>query len=206
MPRCRCWAIRRAQATQQARWPHAPAEISIAVTADSALNLHEEQPHTLMLAVVQLADDGVDAFGALTADAQGLRDWLASPSPSPGFLRINRFVLLPGMRAILDVDRVQNCHHVGLVLGYYGLDAATATRLFPLTLRLRRHGWLVKTWTAGPAPLQLELLLGTRAIVSAEAVSPQLFGALRAAQRTAAPVSAVPLRVSPGGPVDGGSW
>lgn len=183
-------------AKKQAQWFHAPAAISVAVTADSALNLYETQPHTLMLAVVQMADD--EAFGTLVEDEQALRDWLASPTPAPGFLRINRYVVLPGMRAILDVDRVQNARYVGLVAGYYGLDRATATRVFPLVLNARRHGWFVKTWTAAPAPLRVELLLGTQTIVSAQAVSPQLFDRLRATMRADAPVSAAPLRVSPG--------
>lgn len=154
------------QARSEAEWRFAKDAITLHITAGADLNFASNEPHTLVLAVFQMRDAA--AFRKLLTDPAALGDAFEGTPTGESFLRVTRYVITPGRRAALTLDRVENARAIGIAAGYFQFDAANAARLFEVPVVVTRKGWFAHTYEAAPGPLALRLDLGALAITRAE--------------------------------------
>ena len=144
------------------KWTYAADGVQIALMADPHLNQSTDQPHTLALTVVQMADP--NAFTAATANSAKLTTLLLADSPPPGMLALNRVFVSPGEQRTITLARVEKAQYVGLAAGYYHLDPARSARLYRIGVEVDSSGIIVTTRQAAPEPLKIDLRLGASGI------------------------------------------
>lgn len=152
-------------ARAEVSWDFASDGLLLEIDAAENLNLHQGTPHTLLLTVFQMAED--KAFRKLVADREALARALESNQPGSDILLTQRYIVAPGKRTLLSLERAAQAKFIGLVAGYYSLDAAGAARLFEVPLTVSSTGWVSSTYSAQPAQLAVRLQLGAQAIVEA---------------------------------------
>jgi hypothetical protein len=86
-------------------------------------------------------------------------------------LKFERYVVSPGKKTALKIDRVQDAKFVGFVAGYYQFNAIQAARLFKIPLNIQTSGIVTTTYKAEPSVLALRLFLGSDRIVNAESLT-----------------------------------
>lgn len=153
------------QAQADVSWDHARDGVLIEIDAADDLNRYQDAPHTLLLTVFQTAD--APAFGKLAADPVQLARALESGQAGAAFVQTTRYVVMPGRRTLLALERAAQARYIGLVAGYYQLDTAGAARLFEVPLTIDSKGWVSTTYSAAPAQLAIRLQLGAQAITDA---------------------------------------
>ena len=156
----------RKDAVAEIAWDFAENAVLIELEADPRLNEYGGEAHTLVLGVYQMEDSAV--FYKLAADASLLAKALESGKGGDGFVQFVRYVVTPGQRTILSAARAQKAKFVGIVAGYYQMDAARSTRLFEVPLTVASDGLVTKTYKAAPATLVLRLNLGAEGVVNAQ--------------------------------------
>ena len=156
----------RKQAIAEVKWDFEKNAISAEIDADVRLNEFENEAHTLLLGVYQMADPA--AFYKMISDSGAMAASLESGNAGDGFVDFARYVVIPGARAVITLDRAQKSKSVGLVAGYYLMDAARSARLFEIPLTIDSKGVFSTTYAAGPAPLALRLKLGPESMINAE--------------------------------------
>jgi type VI secretion system VasD/TssJ family lipoprotein len=153
------------QARAEVSWDYASDALLLEIDAADELNLHQGAPHTLLLTVFQMAED--KAFRKLIADPVALARALESNQPGSDFVLTQRYIVAPGKRTLLSLDRAGQARFVGIVAAYYRLDAASTARLFEVPLVVSSKGWISSTYSAEPGPLAIRLQLGAQGIVEA---------------------------------------
>ena len=156
----------RKQAIAEVKWDFEKNAISVEIDADARLNEFENEAHTLLLGVYQMADPAV--FYKMIAAPEAMAASLESGSAGDGFADLARYVVTPGGHAVITLDRAQKSKYVGLLAGYYLIDAARAARLFEIPLTIDSKGVFSTTYAAGPAPLALRVKLGPESMLNAE--------------------------------------
>lgn len=156
----------RKQAIAEVKWDFEKNAISVEISADERLNEFENEAHTLLLGVYQMVDPA--PFYKMTADAEAMAASLERGTAGDGFIDLARYVVTPGGRAVVNLDRAQKAKFVGLIAGYYQMDAPRAARLFEIPLTIDSKGLFTTTYAAAPAMLALRLNLGPEGFVNAE--------------------------------------
>lgn len=149
----------------EVKWPFAKNGIMIELASDLDLNYYSGQAHTLVLGIFQLDDE--KTFPKLLTKPADLMKSLTSGNLPAGVLQLDRYVLSPDTRLLLEVDRVQDAKFVGIVAGYYQFDAERSVRYFRIPLNMKSSGLITKDYKAEPAVLALRLGLGAQRIVNA---------------------------------------
>lgn len=156
----------RKQAIAEVKWDFEKDAISIEIDADERLNEFENEAHTLLLGVYQMADPAI--FYKMTTDSETMAASLERGTAGDGFVDLVRFVVTPGGRAVVNLDRAQKAKFVGLIAGYYLIDAPRAARLFEIPLTIDSKGVFSTTYAAAPATLALRLKFGPESLINAE--------------------------------------
>lgn len=149
----------------QVKWPFAKNGIMIELANDTDLNFYSGQAHTLVLGILQFDDE--KAFPKLLTKPSDLVKVLTSGNLPAGALQLDRYVLSPDSRLLLEIDRVQDAKFIGIVAGYYQFDVPRAVRYFRIPLNMKSSGLITKDYKAEPAVLALRLGLGAQRIVNA---------------------------------------
>jgi hypothetical protein len=156
-------------AKAEVEWPYAKEAILVDMVADIDLNFYSNQPHTVVLGVVQVADAKV--FVDWLAKPEAVLKTLVSGKAATEVLKFERYVVSPGKKTALKIDRVQDAKFVGFVAGYYQFNAIQAARFFKIPLNIQTSGIVTTTYKAEPAVLALRLFLGSDRIVNAESLT-----------------------------------
>lgn len=156
----------RKEAVAEIAWDFARNAILVEVEADPRLNEYGGEAHTLLLGVYQMEDSA--AFYKLIADAALVGKSLESGKGGEGFVHFARYVVKPGQRSILSLDRAQKAKFVGIAAGYYQIEAARSARLFEVPLTVESEGMVSTTYKAAPALLAVRLNLGPDELVNAQ--------------------------------------
>jgi predicted component of type VI protein secretion system len=156
-------------AKAEVEWPYAKEAILVDMVADIDLNFYSNQPHTLVLGVVQVADAKV--FVDWLAKPEAVLKTLVNGKAATEVLKFERYVVSPGKKTALKIDRVQEAKFVGFVAGYYQFNELQAARLFKIPLNVRTSGIITTSYKAEPAVLALRLFLGSDRIVNAESLT-----------------------------------
>jgi len=149
----------------EVKWPFAKNGIMIELASDLELNYYSGQAHTLVLGILQFDDE--KTFPKLLTKPAELMKSLTSGKLPAGVLQLDRYVLSPDTRLLLEVDRVQDAKFIGIVAGYYQFDSARSVRYFRIPLNMKSSGLITKDYKAEPAVLALRLGLGAQRIVNA---------------------------------------
>lgn len=150
-------------------WNYAENAITLHTVAAPQLNEHDSQAHTLVLAVVQMAD--ANAFTALLADTSAVAKLLETGKPVAGLLAVDRFIVKPGVRATNRFSRAQFAQYFGIIPGYFQMEPKFNARLFPIGVKVDSTGFMVKSRTAAPAPLAVRVDLGPFQVAGAQQVN-----------------------------------
>jgi type VI secretion lipoprotein, VC_A0113 family len=157
------------EAKAEVSWDFQRDGIQIELVAAEDLNAFFDQPHTLVLGVLQLEDS--KPFLQLLNDRKTVTEMLSSGNPTKDVLQLDRYIVTPGKRDVLDIDRVQNAKYVGMIAGYYRYDAEAGARLFRIPLNISTEGLVSTTHKAVPANLALRLYLGRQRITNAQSLT-----------------------------------
>lgn len=157
------------KAKAEVKWPYAKNGIMIELAADIDLNFYANRPHTLVLGVLQFDDE--KTFPKLLTQPSELMKSLSSGNLPAGALQLDRYVVSPDARLLLEIDRVQDAKFVGIVAGYYQFDPARSARYFRIPLNMQSSGIITKDYKAEPAVLALRVGLGSQRIVNAEGLT-----------------------------------
>lgn len=153
------------KAKAEVTWPFAKNGIMIELISDVDLNFYANRPHTMVLGVVQLEDE--KAFPKLLTQPETLANALATGVLPQGALHMDRYVVSPDTRVVMQLDRVQDAKYVGILAGYYQFEPARSARYFRIPLNLSSSGLVFKDYKATPAALAVRLMLGPQRIVNA---------------------------------------
>ncbi len=156
----------RKQAMAEIAWDFGKDAVMIEVAAETGLNQYAGESHTLLLGIYQMADSA--AFYKMIADPAAMAKSMGSGKGGDGFVQFSRYVVTPGQRSILILDRAQNAKFIGIAAGYYHMAGDSSARLFEVPLTISSKGMLSTTYTAAPAPLAVRMTFGADAIVNAE--------------------------------------
>lgn len=157
------------EAKAEVSWDYKRNGIQVELVASPDMNAYFNQPHTLVLGVFQLED--AKAFVQLLGDQKTLVSMLSSGNASKDILQLDRYVVSPDKRTVLDIDRVQGAKFVGFVAGYYSFDAPAAARLFRIPLNIQTEGLVSTTYKAEPANMAIRLYLGRQRIANAQSLT-----------------------------------
>ncbi|KML54614.1 type VI secretion protein [Burkholderia cepacia] len=158
-------SITEEQARADVRWDYAPDALLLDIDASPRLNEYQNTPHTLLLTIFQTTD--AQAFRNLSDDPNHLRATLTAGTAAAGFIQVTRYVVAPGTRVALSIDRAQQARYVGIVAGYYDFDGPRAARLYDVPLKIDKRGWFSHTYRAAPQTFELKLRLGAHSITDA---------------------------------------
>ena len=150
-------------------WSFAPEGIQIQYTADKMLNVFENEPHTLILAVYQL--NNINAFNNLTKDIEGLKKLLQVQSFDSSVVGMNKLVVQPGEEKTVVLNRAEDAKWVGIIAGYYSLDPGQVNRLFNIPLITEKKGiYGFRTTESRVGQMTIKLLLGPSALHEREVI------------------------------------
>ena len=152
-------------ALKQLKWTYAADGVRIAVRADPALNRSEDQPHSLAITVVQMEDP--TAFAPYAKSSAKIKQLLLADEPPAGMLALQRLFISPGEVRTITSPRMEQAQYVGLVSGYFHLDADRTVRLYRIGVEIDASGIIVKNRNASPEPLKIDLRLGPDGILDA---------------------------------------
>jgi len=156
----------RKTAVAEVEWKFGKNAILLELNADPSLNEYDGEAHTVLVGVYQMVDSA--AFYKQLADPAALANALETGKAGENFVDFSRFVVPPGQRTILTLDRVQNAKYIGISTGYYNIAPANTARLFEVPLSIESSGLVAKTYAAAPAQLALRLQLGAYGVIEAE--------------------------------------
>jgi type VI secretion system VasD/TssJ family lipoprotein len=157
------------KAKAEVKWPYAKNAIMLELASDVDLNFYSNRAHTIVLGVLQFGDE--KDFPKLLTQPADLIKALTSGNLPGGALQLDRYVVSPGARLLLEIDRVQDAKFVGIVAGYYQFDVTRAARYFRIPLNIQSTGIITKDYKAAPSVLALRLALGSQRIVNAESLT-----------------------------------
>lgn len=152
------------EALEKMQWGYGSDDIQITIHAEPDLNWWGDQPHTLLMTVVQMED--LSAMEAYNSSSQAMSQLLLAETAPTGLLNLKRFFIEPGIKRGLQLARVDKSRYVAVVLGYQHLDPVRSIRLYQIGADFDRKGWVFRQYNAKPEPLAIYLQLGAEGIVA----------------------------------------
>jgi len=147
-------------------WQYQKEAINLHLKADAKLNLEEGTPHTLHVCVYQLKDP--NAFNQLAEDDDGIYNLLECGLFDAAVAISKRLIARPGQDINLVLDRAEGAKYVAVVAGYYLLHKDRMIRLFDIPVVIEKKGFFGRKKIKKPGPLNIELTLGPRQILTVE--------------------------------------
>jgi type VI secretion system VasD/TssJ family lipoprotein len=150
-------------------WTYGPRLVTLQLEAAEALNLDSGQAHALSIGIFQLSDPA--AFSTAAASPAGASKFLDQGTDADAsVVDFDRVVLQPGEKRTVYLNRAQNAQYIGIVAGYYQLNALQDVALFNIPVVPKPVGLLTKGMVAVglqgadtdgvPGPLALSIGFG----------------------------------------------
>ena len=147
-------------------WQYEKEAIKLHLKADANLNLEEGTPHTLLVCVYQLKDP--NAFNQLANDDDGLYKLLQCQLFDTAVATSKKLIARPGQDMNFVFDRAEGAKYLAVVAGYYVLHKDRMIRLFDIPVVIEKKGFFRRKKTQKPGPMNIELTLGPRQIMTVE--------------------------------------
>ncbi|HEY4126537.1 MAG TPA: type VI secretion system lipoprotein TssJ [Gammaproteobacteria bacterium] len=127
-------------------WTYGPRLVTLQLEAAEALNLDSGQAHALSIGIFQLSDPAT--FSAATTSPAGAAKFLDQGADADAsVVDFDRIVLQPGEKRTLNLNRAQNAQYIGIVAGYYQINALQDVALFNIPVVAKPVGWVDKGLT-----------------------------------------------------------
>lgn len=143
-------------------WRYEKDAVQLNLKADPQLNLYDGNPHTLLLCLYQLRDP--NALNQLSEDEEGLYKLLECSSFDAAVVGSKRLIVYPGKDLTTTLDRAEGARYVAVVAGYYLVRKDGMVRLYDVPWIVEKKGLMGRTKEAKPAPLTIDLVLGSEQI------------------------------------------
>ncbi len=153
------------------QWDYEKDAIRMHVAADGKLNLDEGEAHTLLLCTYQLSDP--NTFNQLANDQDGLYTLLECSLFGNGAAAAKRMIVQPGQDINMTLDRAEGARYVAIVAGYYILDKDRMVKMVEIPEYVEKKGFIKKSKTRKPAPLNIDLILGPQQITTMATSTPE---------------------------------
>ena len=144
-------------------WDYEESAIYINLESEGLLNFYNNEPHTMILGVIQLSEP--KGFTKLLKSPEVIKQILETGKAEETILQLDRFVVTPGTRTSLLIDRAQDAKVVGVVAGYFNFDAIKSSRLFKIPPIIKEDGVFSTTYKATPGILGLHFVLGSHQFI-----------------------------------------
>jgi type VI secretion system VasD/TssJ family lipoprotein len=156
------WSCASQPVAPPSEWRYEKGAVHLNLRADPQLNLYDGQAHTLLVCVYQLRDP--NAFNQLTEDEDGLYKLLECSRFDGSVVGAKRLFAQPGQTLTEALDRAEGARYVAVVAGYYLVQKEGMVRLYDVPWYVETKGFLARTKTAKPGPLNIDLVLGSEQI------------------------------------------
>ncbi|MBC2713132.1 MAG: type VI secretion system lipoprotein TssJ [Desulfosarcina sp.] len=153
------------------QWTYEKEAIRLHIKADNKLNLDEGEAHTLLLCAYQLSDP--NTFNQLSNDQDGLYTLLECSLFGDGAATSKRMIIQPGQDINITLDRAEGARYVAIVAGYYILEKDRMVKMVDIPEYVEKKGFIKKTKTRRPAPLNIDLILGPQQITTITTSTPE---------------------------------
>lgn len=144
-------------------WSFDPLGVYIQYSADKLLNMYENEPHTLIMAVYQL--DNINVFNDLIKNRDGLEKLLQVQRFDTSAVGMDKIIIQPGQEKTVVLNRAENARWIGIVAGYYNLESGQVSRLFNIPVITEKKGiYGFRTTETRIGKMTIKLLLGPSAL------------------------------------------
>lgn len=144
-------------------WLYETDALKLTLQADSQLNMYNNEAHTLQLCVYQLKDP--NGFNQLAQSEDGLYTLLGCSMFDGSVTNYQSFIISPGKRQTLVIDRSEGAKYIGLAAGYADIQRDRVTRLIDIPVVVVKEGGIFrKRKVAKPDILDTVLRLGPHQI------------------------------------------
>jgi predicted component of type VI protein secretion system len=133
------------ESPDQLVWAYAPGAIKISVAADDDLNLTGGLPAGLSFCLYQLSDNAW--FLANSATGQGLGEILLCDGGKPGEVSATRYLVQPGQKEDLVIDRLAGAKYVAVAGGYSSMPAQSGAGILPVPVIEKKNAVFANTFT-----------------------------------------------------------
>ncbi len=110
--------------------PYKPGGIVINYSTNEDLNTYDGNPHSVMLAVYQL--NNINGFHQLAKDISGTQKLLSMGKFDSSVLGVDSIFVNADESGTIKLDRLQDTEWIGVVAGYYNLNAGQVTKEFQI--------------------------------------------------------------------------
>ncbi|MDQ7089093.1 MAG: type VI secretion lipoprotein TssJ [Methylococcales bacterium] len=160
----------------QMSWEHQKKAILLEIDSATLLNNFDKKPNALLMKVFQFSDSR--AFLIATKSTSGLKRLLTAEQIDPACIETEHFIVLPGRKQTLILDRAEGARYLGVVFGYSNFKQSKISRLIPI-VTLKKNKKIDRSPSSisqldtlkitddinnRPALLTLKLFLGTNGI------------------------------------------
>ncbi len=142
--------------------PYMEKGIVLDVSATPDLNMFNEQPHTLVLVLYQLADP--NAFNQMLGNFATLEQMLDGNDFDRSVLTWQRLVIQPGEKQKFTLDRVAGVRYLGIVTGYFSQSVAAISRLVSVEGAQKKKRFFWTKTVPQTVETRVQLMLGRSAI------------------------------------------
>jgi len=142
--------------------PYKEKGIVLDITAAADLNLFNQQPHTLVLVLYQLADS--NAFNLMLGNPATLEQMLDGNDFDRSVLTWQKLVIQPGKIQRFPLDRAAGIRYLGIVTGYFSQNVAAISRLVSVGVKQDKRRFFWTQTLAETAETQIQLVLGRSGI------------------------------------------
>ena len=122
---------------QDASYELAPDAVFIHITADEKLNLYNDQPHALTIAVYQLTMP--DLYYKYEAKSNGLEELLRMEVEDMSITGKNRIDVQPGDVKSVEFARYTGTKHVAIIAGYDKLEDNLVSEVFSIPVSVKNR-------------------------------------------------------------------
>ena len=124
-------------AEQNMQYELAPNAVMIHYTADEKLNLFNDQPHALTLAVYQLSMP--DLYYKYIAKDNGKEELLRMEIDDVTITGKNRIDVQPGEVKSIEFARYTDTKHIAIIAGYDVLEGGQVSEIFKIPVRVKKR-------------------------------------------------------------------
>lgn len=148
----------------EVNWDFKAGAVQITYQASPDLNEYNNSPHTMILMVYQLSE--ASDFKNYIQSPDGIKRLLNLYDPDErktvslkNLEELQRFVVSPGTKKTLTLDRVKDARWIGLVAGYFNSQPEFCSAALRIPVKRTKEGLIRKKISVEPADLHINIEL-----------------------------------------------
>jgi len=135
------------------------ANAAVTLSIEAAPDLNSVNGLANSCAVLILQAKSLAELQEIMADPGRVKPLFISAAGDKNLLQVDRYVMMPGQRSVLHLDRAAGARHIAVLAGYYPQPDAEQMSIVSIPVSLTSTGWWFKSWEAQLAPLSVNVML-----------------------------------------------